>query len=44
MTEDDEMCFKLMDKCHICDKKYTDKETIVTSLENSEAQLTKTVT
>ena len=26
MTEDDEMCFKLMDKCHICDKKYTDKD------------------
>ena len=22
MTENDEMCFKLMDKCHICDKKY----------------------
>ena len=26
MIEDDEMCFKLMDKCHICDKKYTDKD------------------
>ena len=26
MTEDDEMCFKLMDKCHICDKEYTDKD------------------
>ena len=26
MTEDDEMCFKLMDNCHICDKKYTDKD------------------
>ena len=26
MTENDEMCFKLMDKCHICDKKYTDKD------------------
>ena len=25
MTENDEMCFKLMDKCHICDKEYTDK-------------------
>ena len=25
MTEDDEMRFKLMDKCHICDKEYTDK-------------------
>ena len=21
MTEDDEMCFKLMDKCHICGEK-----------------------
>ena len=26
MTENDELCFKLMDKCHICDKKYTDKD------------------
>ena len=26
MTEDDEMRFKLMDKCHICDKRYTDKD------------------
>ena len=26
MTEDDEMYFKLMDKCHICDEKYTDKD------------------
>ena len=26
MTEDDEMCFKLMDKCHICGNKYTDKD------------------
>ena len=26
MTENDEMCFKLMDKCHICDKEYTDKD------------------
>ena len=29
MTENDEMCFKLMDKCHICDKKYTDKDVLV---------------
>ena len=26
MTEDDEMCLKLMDKCHICGEKYTDKD------------------
>ena len=26
MTEDDEMRFKLMDKCHICGEKYTDKD------------------
>ena len=26
MTEDDEMCFKLMDKCHIYGEKYTDKD------------------
>ena len=26
MTEDDELHFKRMDKCHICDKKYTDKD------------------
>ena len=26
MTEDDEMCFILMDKCHICGEKYTDKD------------------
>ena len=26
MTEDDEMRFKLMDKCHICSEKYTDKD------------------
>ena len=25
-TDDDELCFKLMDKCHICGKKYTDKD------------------
>ena len=24
MSENDELCFKLMDKCHICNKKYTD--------------------
>ena len=32
MTEDDEMCFKLMDKCHICDKEYTDKDVPVRDL------------
>ena len=26
MTENDELCFKLMDKCHICGKKYTGKD------------------
>ena len=26
MTEDDEMCFKLMDKCHICGENYTYKD------------------
>ena len=26
MTEDDEVRLKLMDKCHICNKKYTDKD------------------
>ena len=26
MSESDELCFKLMDKCHICNKKYTDKD------------------
>ena len=26
MTENDEMCFKLMDKFHICGEKYTDKD------------------
>ena len=26
MTEDDETHFKLMDKCHICGNKYTDKD------------------
>ena len=48
MTEDDEQCFRTMDGCHICGEKYADKdvplETIATSLENSEAQLTKSVT
>ena len=29
MTEDDEMCFKLIDKCHICGEKYTDKDVCV---------------
>ena len=26
MTENDELCFKLMDKCHNCSTKYTDKD------------------
>ena len=26
MTENDELCFKLMDKCHIYGKKYTNKD------------------
>ena len=26
MSENDELCFKLMDKCHIYNKKYTDKD------------------
>ena len=26
MTENDELCFKLMDKCHIFYEKYTDKD------------------
>ena len=26
MIENDELCFKLMDKCHILSKKYTDKD------------------
>ena len=29
MTEDDELRFKLIDKCHICDKKYTSKNVCV---------------
>ena len=49
MTEVDEQNFKTMDGCHICSKKYTDKdahvtETIATSLANSGAQLAKSVT
>ena len=49
MTKDDEKCFITMDGCHICGEKYDEKdvhiiETIVTSLENSGAQLTKGVT
>ena len=26
MTDDDELCFKLFDKCYICNNKYTDKD------------------
>ena len=26
MTEDDEQCFKIMDGCHICGEKYTNKD------------------
>ena len=26
MTDNDELCFKSMDKCHNCDKEYTDKD------------------
>ena len=26
MTDDDELCFRLEEKCHICNKKYTDKD------------------
>ena len=50
MTDNDEQRFKTMDGCHICGEKYADVtkmcalETIVTSLENSGAQLTKNVT
>ena len=29
MSENDKLCFKLMDKCHICNKKYTDKDVCV---------------
>ena len=39
MTENEKLCFRLMDKCHICVKNILTKmcvlETIVTSLENS---------
>ena len=48
MTEIDEQNVKTMDECHICGEKTLTKmcalETIATSLENSEAQLTKSVT
>ena len=48
MTENDEMCFRLMDKCHICDKEYTDKNVRVRDhcyvTGNSGPQLTKNVT
>ena len=47
MTEVDEQNFKTMDGCHICGEKDTDKDvrvkTIATSLENSGAQLTESV-
>ena len=29
MTKNDELCFKLVDKCHICGKEYTDKDVCV---------------
>ena len=29
MTENDELCFKLMDKCHLCGEKYTDKDVCI---------------
>ena len=48
MTEVDEQNFQTMDGCHICGKSTLTKmcalETIATSLENSGAQLTKSVT
>ena len=44
MTEVDKQNFKTMDRCHICGEKMCTLETIATSLENSEAQLTKSVT
>ena len=48
MTEIDEQHFKTMDGCHICGESTLTKmcalETIATSLENSGAQLTKSVT
>ena len=47
MSENDELRFKLMDKCHICGVKYTDKDVRVRDhchiTGNSEAQLTKSV-
>ena len=47
MTENEKLCFKLMDKCHICVTNILTKmyvlETIVTLLENSGTQLTKNV-
>ena len=42
-TKEDERDFKKSDECHICDKKYTEKETIVISPENTEDRVTKTV-
>ena len=48
MTEDDEMRFKLMDKCHICSESTLTKmcalEIIVTLPRNLGAQLIKIVT
>ena len=29
MTKNDELCFKLMDRCHICGKEYTDKDVCI---------------
>ena len=26
ITKNDELCLKLMDRCHICGKEYTDKD------------------
>ena len=48
MTENDELSFKLMDKCNICDGKYTDKSMCVRDhchiTGNSEDPLIKNVT
>ena len=48
MTEADEQRFKTMDGCHICGESTLTKmcalEIIATSLENSGAQFTKSVT
>ena len=48
MTENDETRNKLMDKCHICDRKYTDKDVRVRDhchiTGKFRAQLTKNVT